>query len=100
MTYRPMRIGTIAFLFLLGSTLFVSAVEGQTDVRIAVLAVVGSTPGNFGSYFKTAIQIFNADGVTHTYRVVYHPGGVPGSPSDPSATLTLPAGAVQYYADF
>jgi hypothetical protein len=90
----------MAFLFLLGSTLFVSAVEGQTDVRIAVLPVVGSTPGQFNSYFKTAIQIYNADTVTHSYRAVYHPAGVPGSPSDPSASLTIPAGVVQYYADF
>src|SRR5712692_1639733 len=100
MNHRRVRIGTMTLLFILGTTLLVSAVEGQTDVRIAVLPVVGSTPGAFGSYFKTAIQIYNADTVSHNYRVVYHPGGVPGSPSDPSGTLTLPAGAVQYYADF
>jgi len=100
MNHRRVRIGTMAFLFFLGSTLFMSAGQNPTDVRIAVLTVVGSTPGQFGSFFKTAIQVWNADTVVHHYRFVFHSSGVPGSPSDPSADLTVAAGAVQYYPDF
>ena len=100
MNHRLVRIGTMAFLFLLVSTRFVSAGATPQDVRIAVLTVIGSTPGQFNAYFKTAVQLWNADVIPHNYRFVFHPSGTPASPSDPSANLTVPAGAVEYYADF
>lgn len=39
-----------------------------------IIAVVGSTPGNFGSYFKTAVQLYNPTSSTISGRIVLQPG--------------------------
>jgi hypothetical protein len=65
----------------------------------AVLPVVGSTPGNFGSYFKTAVQVHNAGASTVNFRLVYHPQGRSGVPGDPSLPVSIPARSTVYFAD-
>ncbi len=69
------------------------------DSLVAVLPVVGSTPGAFGSYFKTAVQILNLNPFTINFRVVFHPSGRSGSSGDPSLPVSVPAYSVVYYAD-
>lgn len=40
-----------------------------------VLPVVGSTAGNFGSFFKTSVQLFNPSVAEMSGRILYHPSG-------------------------
>jgi hypothetical protein len=40
-----------------------------------VLPVVGSLQGNFGSFFKTSVQLFNPTEATISGQIVYHPSG-------------------------
>jgi len=65
----------------------------------AVLPVVGSTPGNFGSYFKTAVQVHNPASAPLAFRLVFHPAGRSGASGDPSKTVTVPARGTVYFAD-
>ncbi len=75
------------------------AVTADADYLASVLPVVGSAPGSNGSYFKTSMQAFNPATTPYTVRLVFHPAGASGSASDPSKTVTVPAGGVLYYAD-
>jgi hypothetical protein len=74
--------------------------EGQAnEVLVSILTVVGSTPGQFGSFFKTSLQAYNPNSTTLTYRLVFHPTGVAGSPSDPSFSGSVPPGTAIFYPD-
>ena len=75
------------------------AVTADPDYLASVLPVVGSAPGSNGSYFKTSMQAFNPATTPYTVRLVFHPAGASGSASDPSKTVTVPAGGVLFYAD-
>jgi uncharacterized protein YjdB len=63
------------------------------------LAVVGSTPGSLGSFFKTSVQLYNPKPSTISGKLVYHPLGTSGSASDPSLTYSLAPGKTIAYAD-
>jgi hypothetical protein len=63
------------------------------------LPVVGSTPGSFGSFFKTSLQLYNPNPVTVSGKIVFHTQATTGSASDPSLTYTLSAGKTQSFAD-
>ena len=54
-----------------------------------ILPVVGSTAGAAGSFFKTAIQVFNPSPSPIPGRFVFHASGAPGSPTDPSMDFTV-----------
>ncbi|MCU1350506.1 MAG: hypothetical protein JWO56_3536 [Acidobacteria bacterium] len=70
------------------------------DVFEGVIAAAGSLQGNFGSSFRTSLQIANnADGGVATGRLVFHPAGAPASPSDPVLPYTLPRGSAVSYDD-
>lgn len=64
-----------------------------------ILTVVGSTPGSNGSYFKTAIQMYNPTASTISGKIVFHPQGATGSNSDPTLAYAIPAHASRSYAD-
>ena len=62
-----------------------------------IIPAAGSTPGNFGSFFRTGVQLSNPYIAAVTGRFVYHPAGVSGSPTDPSLTFTVaPHSTVSY----
>lgn len=63
------------------------------------IPVVGSIPGNFGSFFKTSVQLFNSAASTSTGRLVFHPAGTPGQRTDPSLQWTLAPGQIVSYPD-
>ncbi|HVT03015.1 MAG TPA: hypothetical protein VHL58_06515 [Thermoanaerobaculia bacterium] len=63
------------------------------------IPVVGSTAGNLGSFFKTALQLHNPSGDVISGKIVYHAQGVSGSSSDPSLSYSLRAGEAITYAD-
>ncbi|HKO59181.1 MAG TPA: hypothetical protein VJ276_25165 [Thermoanaerobaculia bacterium] len=64
-----------------------------------ILAVVGSTPGSFGSYFKTSVQLYNPHGAAISGKLVFHPQGATGSAADPSLAYSIAPGKTLAYAD-
>ncbi len=70
------------------------------EVVAGYIPVVGSVPGNFGSFFRTSIQLLNPGGSPSTGRLVFHPAGVSGQPSDPSQAWTLAPGQIVSFPDF
>jgi hypothetical protein len=71
----------------------------SSETVARVLAAAGSTPGNFGSFFRTGVQLSNPFTEAATGRFVYHRAGVAGSAADPSLTFTVAPGATVSYDD-
>ncbi|MBV9494886.1 MAG: hypothetical protein JOZ54_11620 [Acidobacteria bacterium] len=63
------------------------------------LVVVGSTPGSFGSYFKTSLQLFNPKTVTVSGKLVFHTQAVSGTATDPSMPYSIAPGKTIAFAD-
>jgi hypothetical protein len=59
------------------------------SVREGVIPVAGSAAGAFGSNFRTSVSLANGRRDTITGRLVFHPTGRAGLPSDPSVPYTL-----------
>lgn len=65
-----------------------------------VLAVVGSLPGNFGSFFRTSLQLYNQNPDSISGTIVFHPAGVSGAAAtDTSLPYTIGAGKTLAFAD-
>jgi hypothetical protein len=65
----------------------------------ATLPVVGSAPGNFGAFFRTSLQLSNADTSRQDVRIVFHPQAQSAQASDPSLSVTLLPGRSVAYND-
>src|SRR5262245_20791438 len=63
--------------------------SSSENVVVTVLPAAGATQGSFGSLFKTAVQLTGTDPTPITGKLIYHPAGQTGTPSDPSLTFTL-----------
>jgi hypothetical protein len=63
------------------------------------IPVVGSTPGGFGSFFKTSAQLFNARTTAISGKIVFHTQNVSGSSADPSLAYSIQPGKSLSYAD-
>lgn len=101
---KSQRCGITMILACLATTPALGAQDGANPASPAeflgaVLPVVGSTPGNFGSYFKTAVQVHNPAAAPFMFRLVFHPAGRTGTSGDPSRTVTVPARGTVYFAD-
>jgi hypothetical protein len=82
------------------AALAVAARSGaQTESLSRVIPVAGSTEGNFGSYFRTGLQLYNAGGGPLSGHFVYHPAGAPAATGDPGLAFHLGAGETLSYAD-
>ena len=57
--------------------LAVSATGTASESLTRVIPGAASTPGNFGSFFRTTVQLHNPWGETVSGRFVYHPQGSP-----------------------
>jgi len=85
----------------------VSAASATVSVLISTVAapltrflpVVGSAPGNAGSFFKTSLQLFNPKTTAISGKIVFHPQAVAGSASDPSFAYSLAPGKTLSFAD-
>jgi len=83
-----------------GNSSTISVLIGATPVpAMRVLVVVGSTPGSFGSYFRTAVHLYNPHGVALTGKIVFHPAGASGSAEDPSMAYAIGPGKTQAFDD-
>jgi PKD repeat protein len=67
------------------------------QILIGYIPVVGSTPGNFGSFFKTSVQLFNPGSASTSGRLIFRPAGL--STSTASLTWSLVPGQMQTYDD-
>jgi hypothetical protein len=68
-----------------------------TEIIAGWIPVAVSTPGAFGSLFKTSVQLLNPNSsATISGHFVFHPAGVSGSPADP--TLGFSLGPLQTFA--
>jgi hypothetical protein len=76
-----------------------SPAGAQTEALARIVPVAGSTAGNFGSYFRTGLQLYNAGGAPMSGHFVYHPAGSPGSAGDPRLAFQMAAGETLSYAD-
>ena len=80
-------------------TLAVHATGTATESVARVIPAAASTPGNFGSFFRTSLQMYNPWTTALSGRFVYHPAGTPGSASDPILTFTIGVGQSVSYPD-
>lgn len=64
-----------------------------------VLAVVGSTPGSLGSYFKTSLQLYNPKAATVSGAIVFHTQAVSGGAADPSFPYSIAPGHTLAFSD-
>jgi hypothetical protein len=66
------------------------------------LAGSGSAAGSGGSFFRTSLQLSNAD-VTNTTTIkgsiIFHPAGKAASPGDPRMLFEIPPGRSLFYED-
>jgi hypothetical protein len=79
-----------------GRALMVRATD-TSEVREGVITAVGSLQGNFGSYFRTSLQLTGYG--TSTGTLVFHPAGVPSSPNDQAIPYTVAGGIATYIPD-
>jgi uncharacterized protein YjdB len=64
-----------------------------------ILPVVGSVPGNFGSLFKTSVQLFNVKGTSISGKIVFHAQNTSGASTDPALAFSLQPGKSLFYPD-
>ncbi len=81
------------------ATVAISDIPVPPAPESRVLAVVGSLQGNFGSFFRTSLQLYNPQSVDVFGKLVFHTAGVSGSASDPSFPYVLPPGKTLAFAD-
>ena len=66
--------------------------SSDENVVVTIVPVAGAVQGNFGSFFRTALQLTGSDETPITGTIVYHPAhpaDASPSPSDPSTTFNL-----------
>jgi hypothetical protein len=66
--------------------------SAPVEELVGYLTVAGSGPGNFGSFFRTSVQINNPFSTPISGHFVFHPAGASASPSDPTMGYALAAG--------
>jgi uncharacterized protein YjdB len=84
-----------------------SALSNVVSVLVSVtpvaqtrfVPVVGSTPGSFGSFFKTSVQLYNAKSSAISGKIVFHTQNLSGSAADPSLAFSIQPGKSLSYAD-
>lgn len=83
-------------------SLLMSAIAYQSDpLLVRIVPVVGSVAGASGSFFRTSLQMFNANiyGPPITGRLVFHPAGQPATGTDPALPFSLNPGQALNYDD-
>jgi hypothetical protein len=63
-----------------------------TESLVGILPVAGSLPGSFGSFFRTSVTLLNPGFSPISGRLVFHPAGTSGAPSDPDLGYSLAPG--------
>jgi hypothetical protein len=84
-----------------GPVLDVAATGSVTEFVSRIIPVAISSPGAFGSFFKTAVQVFNPGPGSEAIagRFIFHPAGSSGGFSDPALPFSVNAGQTSSYID-
>ena len=85
-----------------GEVIGIEASGTATEKVVAVLPVVGSTAGGFGSQWRTSLQLancFTVGSMSMSGRLVLRKQGVPGSSSDVSIPYSISPNSSLVYAD-
>jgi hypothetical protein len=90
--------GTPSGTFQNGQNLNVRATD-SSEVLEGVIAAAGSLPGNFGSFFRTSLQIVSPGGGTSAGKLIFHPAGPQFSASDQAFPYTVSSGTGVSYDD-
>jgi hypothetical protein len=77
---------------LVRGTLSVRATAGDSAVRVGVVPVVLAAAGQFGSLFRTEMQLTNTGPYSIQGRLVFHPQLASASPSDPALDFDMNPG--------
>lgn len=72
---------------------------GRNEGEAQTLPTVASTPGLFGSFFKTRLQLHNPAAAPIAGRLLFHPAGRSAAPDDPSLPFSLAARETKAFAD-
>ena len=91
------RLLIAAALFLLLSSVSTAQLPFQTQVF--VIPVVVSSPGQNGSFFRTALQAYNGSASPIMGTFVFRPQGAPSSLPNPTLVYTINSGETVFYAD-
>jgi hypothetical protein len=77
------------------------AIFASADVTavVGILPVAGATQGNFGSFFRTAVQLTGSDSSPVTGKIVFHPAGNIPSSGDPSIPFNLALNQTVSFSD-
>jgi hypothetical protein len=64
-----------------------------------IIPVVGSVNGNFGSFFRTAVQLYNPNSVAISGKIVFHTQRASATSGDPFIAYTIGPRKTLAYAD-
>jgi hypothetical protein len=70
-----------------------------SEVLEGVITAAGSLAGNFGSFFRTSVQVASPGGGTSTGKLIFHPAGVPASATDQAIPYTVSGGNALAFND-
>jgi hypothetical protein len=90
--------GSFNGLYLRDQSLSARATD-TIEVLEGVLTAAGSLSGNFGSFFRTSVQIASPGGGTSTGKLIFHPAGVAASPNDQTFPYTVAHGIAISFTD-
>lgn len=79
-------------------TLQAMATSGGS-ARVATIPAVASAPGNFGSFFRTALTLSNPTALEVRGKLVMRLAGRAGTDADPSLDYVIPPNGTLNYAD-
>ncbi|HEX7807114.1 MAG TPA: hypothetical protein VF608_00235 [Thermoanaerobaculia bacterium] len=73
--------------------------SSEAAVVHGYIPVVGSLAGNFGSFFRTGLQLTSRSSYPTDLTLVYHPAGAVAKSNDPFINIQLPANATANFDD-
>jgi hypothetical protein len=68
-------------------------------VRVSTIPIVGAAPGNFGSFFRTALTLANPSPFPIDGKLLFHPIAHAGADTDPALSYTIPPNGSLDYPD-
>jgi hypothetical protein len=80
-------------------TLLQVQASNTPSIRASTIPAVASGPGNFGSFFRSALTLTNPSPVAIRGKLVMRKLATPGSDADPSLEFTIPANGTIHYDD-
>lgn len=97
--YRVVARNTLNGCTTSTTSLTVQVIVKGVPINVGIITVVGATPGSAGSFFRTALQMYNPTSSSVSGTLTYHPAGFSPTSIDPKLNYTIPAGGTISYPD-